>query len=141
MTFILPQRQHAIAISLNPRRRSKILDRLNHARYHYSLARPADPISWRSTLSLLEELGAHPSVHIIADASQLDGTDAPLKSASVAYGHQFGAVLCSVPASLHSTNQSRPVQSTFSGRKRGKGEESRGRRSQIEFKGLCGAML
>jgi hypothetical protein len=80
----------------NPKRRGKVLNRLNHSHdVDRFLARPVTPgCSSDSLTALLETMGAGPSCYVIADASDMDGQTLPLREAvSRAIFHGFGVVL------------------------------------------------
>ncbi len=104
MAFIIRER-HERYLSLlgNPKRRSKLLNRLNHAQdIDFSLARQMPPAcSGESLAGLLKRLGAGDTCHVIADSSEMDGHTLPLREAlwrASCLG--FGVVLSCLPGRL-----------------------------------------
>ena len=103
-SFIIPERRERyLSLLCNPKRRGKLLDRLNHAQdIDLSHARQMPPgCLGKSVVILLESMGASESCYVIADASEMDGQTLPLGEAlwrtSV---HGFGVVLSLVPGRL-----------------------------------------
>jgi hypothetical protein len=88
----------------NPKRRSEILERLNHnlpfnpalgAEVHGNQYYPA------GLEQLLKAMGAGPVCQVIADSMKIDGQELPLSVALSEIGsHGFGAVLSCVPGRL-----------------------------------------
>ncbi len=102
--FIIPERRERYLTFLgNPKRRGKVLNRLNHSQdIAFSLARPV-PHSFLTEFlaASLESLGAGPTCYVIADASDMDGQTLPLREAVwKTRVHDFGVVLSCVPGRL-----------------------------------------
>jgi hypothetical protein len=103
-SFIIPERRERYLCLLgNPKRRSKVLNRLNHSQdVDLSLARqlPSGCVA-ESVAVLLEKKGAGETCYVIADASDMDGQTLPLREALWrASIHGFGVVLSCVPGRL-----------------------------------------
>jgi hypothetical protein len=102
--FIIPERRKRYLTLLgNPKRRGKVLNRLNHSQdIDFSLARPEAPAcDTESLAALLESLGAGPTCYVIADASDMDGQTLPLREALCRTSvHGFGVVVSCVPGRL-----------------------------------------
>ena len=78
--FIIPERRERyLSLLGNPKRRGKVLNRLNHSQdIDFSVARPVPPGCDRESLAaLLEKMGAGPICYVIADASDMDGQTMP----------------------------------------------------------------
>ena len=110
-TFIVAERRERyVALLGNPKRRGKVLDRLNHSQdIDLSLARQVTPgCLGESLVILLENMGASESCHVIADASEMDGQTLPLGEALWrASVHGFG-VVCPVACASTSRNPRLP---------------------------------
>ncbi len=104
MAFIIRERRERYLSMLgNPKRRRKILDRLNHSQdIDFSLARQVPPACSGDSLAvLLKRLGAGDTCHVIADSSEMDGHTLPLREALWrATFHGFGVVLSCLPGRL-----------------------------------------
>jgi hypothetical protein len=103
--FIIPKKRSRYRQFLsNPKKRPKILDRLNHVLdLDYSYATRLDrSASLESLERQLREKGAGGICHVIADVSELDGRDIPLREALdyVYYGCFFGIIVSCVPGRL-----------------------------------------
>jgi hypothetical protein len=102
--FIIPERRERYPTLLgNPKRRGKVLDRLNHAQdIDWSLARKVSHgFITESLAALLESLGAGPTCYVIADASDMDGQTLLLREAVWRTRvHGFGVVLSCLPGRL-----------------------------------------
>ncbi len=103
-SFVIPvRRDRYLSMLGNPKRRRKILDRLNHAQdIDFSLARRVPPVCSGDSLSvLLKRLGAGDTCHVIADSSEMDGHTLPLREALWrARFHGFGVVVSCLPGRL-----------------------------------------
>jgi hypothetical protein len=103
-SFIIPERRERyLSILGNPKRRGKVLNRLNHAQdVNLSLAQQVPPGCIGESLAvLLEQIGACDKCHVIADASDVDGQTLPLREALWrASIHGFGVVLSCLPGRL-----------------------------------------
>ena len=103
-SFIIPERRERyLSLLGNPKRRGKLLNRLNHAQdIDLSLARPVPPGCVAESLAvLLEKMGAGETCYVIADASDMDGQSMDLREALWrASVHGFGVVLSCVPGRL-----------------------------------------
>jgi hypothetical protein len=101
--IIAKKRERYLELLGNPKRRAKVLDRLNHSlNIDRSLARLV-PSGWHPEYlaELLESMGAGPTCHVIADASDLDGQTLILREALWQAGvHSFGIVLSCLPGRL-----------------------------------------
>jgi hypothetical protein len=104
--FILPEkRERYTRLLSHPKRRGKILERLNHKLdidYRFATPVPPPQRQARTVERLLRQRGAGLTCHVIADASPLDGQDVPLAEALDALFGQpgFGAVLSCVSGRL-----------------------------------------
>jgi hypothetical protein len=101
--IIAERRERYMTLMGNPRRRSKVLNRLNHGQdIELSLARPVPPGCFSESLAdCLEGLGAGPTCYVIADASDMDGQTLALREAVwKARVHGFGVVLSCLPGRL-----------------------------------------
>ena len=103
-SFIIPERRERyLSLLGNPKRRGKLLNRLNHAQdVDLSFARPVPPGCIGESLAvLLEQMGAGETCYVIADASDMDGQSMDLREALWrASVHGFGAVLSCLPGRL-----------------------------------------
>ena len=103
-SFIIPERRERyLSLLGNPKRRGKVLNRLNHSQdVNLSLARQVrSGCDAESLAVLLEQMGAGETCYVIADASDMDGQTLPLKEALWrASVHGFGVVLSCVPGRL-----------------------------------------
>ena len=103
--IVKDRRERYLSLLANPKRRPKLLDRLNHQLdLDYAFATPI-PTRQRNVGDLehlLRQKGAGAMCHVIADASPLDGADLLLHDAlERLYGlHQFGVVFCCVAGRL-----------------------------------------
>ena len=103
--FIAPDKQARwMQFLSNPKRRSEILDRLNHnLPYNPALGTevPGNQDHPAGLERLLKAKGAGPVCHVIADGSKIDGQELPLSVALREIGtHEFGAVLSCLPGRL-----------------------------------------
>jgi hypothetical protein len=103
-SFVIRERwDRYLALLGNPKRRGKLLNRLNHAQdIDPSLARPV-PLGCvaESLAVLLEKLGAGETCYVIADASDMDGRTLPLREALWRVSvHGFGVVVSCLPGRL-----------------------------------------
>jgi hypothetical protein len=103
-SFIIPERKaRYLSLLSNPKRRGKVLNRLNHSQdVDLSLAQqmPSGCVA-ESLAVLLEKLGAGETCYVIADASDMDGQTMDLGEACWrASVHGFGVVLSCVPGHL-----------------------------------------
>jgi hypothetical protein len=103
-SFIIPERRERyLSLLGNPKRRGKLLNRLNHSHdVDLSLARQVPPgCTGESLAALLEQMGAGEICYVIADASDTDGQTMDLREALWrASAHGFGVVLSCVPGRL-----------------------------------------
>jgi hypothetical protein len=102
-SFIVPEkRRRYIELLSNPKRRFKLLARLNHSSdIDFSLADPTNDIAAASVATILRNEGAGSMCHVIADASDYDGSDRALSQAlEIAYLHPFGIILSCIPGKL-----------------------------------------
>jgi hypothetical protein len=101
--IIAARRERYLTLLGNPKRRGKVLNRLNHSQdIDHSLARPVPPACVTESLAVcLEGMGAGPTCYAIADASDMDGQILPLREAVWrARVHGFGVVLSCLPGRL-----------------------------------------
>ena len=103
-SFIIPERRERyLSLLGNPKRRGKVLNRLNHS-HDVDLSRAQqvpNGFITESLAALLESLGAGPTCYVIADASDMDGQTLPLREALWrASVHGFGVVLSCLPGCL-----------------------------------------
>jgi len=99
--FVLSERRERYRELLaNPKRRSKILERLSCGKdIDFSRAQPV-PVNC-DLARLLEELGAGPTCYVMADVSEMDGQEMPLREALwQAQIHSFGVVVSCLAGSL-----------------------------------------
>ena len=103
-SFIIRERmERYLSLLGNPKRRGKVLNRLNHSQdVDLSLARHVPPgCTGESLKMLLEQMGAGEACYVIADASEMDGQTLPLREALWrASVHGFGVLLSCVPGRL-----------------------------------------
>lgn len=103
-SFIIPQRRERyLSLLGNPKRRGKLLNRLNHAQdIDLSLAREVTPGCIGESLAVfLEQMGAGETCYVIADASDMDGQTMDLKEALWrASVHGCGVVVSCLPGRL-----------------------------------------
>jgi hypothetical protein len=103
-SFIIPERRERyLSLLGDPKRRGKLLNRLNHSQdVDLSLARPVPSGCAAESLAvLLEKMGAGEICYVIADASDMDGQTLPLRETCWrASAHGFGVVLSCVPGRL-----------------------------------------
>ena len=103
-SFIIPERRERyLSLLGNPKRRGKVLNRLNHSQdVDLSLARQMPPGCIGESLAvLLEQMGAGETCYVIADASDMDGQTLPLREALWrASVHGFGVVVSCLPGRL-----------------------------------------
>jgi hypothetical protein len=103
-SFIIPERRERyLSLLGNPKRRGKLLHRLNHAQdIDLSLARPVSPGCAGETLAVvLEQMGAGETCYVIADAIDMDGRSMDLREALWrASVHGFGVALSCLPGRL-----------------------------------------
>ncbi len=104
-TFVRSDKQQRyLAFLSDPRRRQKILGRLNHnADFEWSLAHRIPPHQRNSDEleKLLQKRGAGPLCHIISDGHDIDGQDMSLREAlAIVLMHDSGSVLSCIPGKL-----------------------------------------
>jgi hypothetical protein len=103
-SFIIPvRRDRYLNLLGNPRRRGKLLNRLNHSQdVDLSLARPVPPACIGESLAaVLEQMGAGETCYVIADACDMDGQTLPLREALWRASVQgFDVVLSCLPGRL-----------------------------------------
>ena len=103
-SFIIPERRERyLSLLCNPKRRGKVLNRLNHSHdVDLSRAQQVRPGCVAESLAvLLEKMGAGETCYLIADASDMDGQTMDLGEACWrASVHGFGVVLSCVPGRL-----------------------------------------
>ncbi len=123
-SFIIPERRERyLSLLGNPKRRGKVLDRLNHSQdIDFSLARPVPPgCVGESLAALLKQMGASETCHVIADASEMDGQTMELTEALWrASVHGFGVVLSCLPGRLCFYKPESPTTGYILERSRGK---------------------
>src|SRR5271155_5772570 len=103
MSFILKEKRgRYLELLSKPKRRSKILGRLNHTLdIDYSFATPLHAIAEFALPDLVISLGAGPTCHVIADACPFDGEEMAIGDAArVATLNQFGVLLSFIPGEL-----------------------------------------
>ena len=84
-SFIIPERRKRyLSLLGNPKRRGKVLNRLNHSQdVDLSRARQVPPRCAAECLAvLLEQMGAGDTCYVIADTSDMDGQTLPLRRRS-----------------------------------------------------------
>jgi hypothetical protein len=88
----------------HPKRRREILDLLNHSPDFdpaYAIRLPFGHYDAEKVVKLLKEKGAGESAHIIADVSEFDGRELPLREAiGYAIQHVLGIVVSCLPGRL-----------------------------------------
>jgi hypothetical protein len=102
-SFILTEkRKRYLELLPNRKRRGKALARLNHPLdIDFSLAVQVHDYDASSVVALLRSEGAGSTCHVIADASEHDGSELSLERAvEIAYVHQFGIILSCIPGKL-----------------------------------------
>jgi hypothetical protein len=103
MSFILREkRARYLQLLSKPKRRSKLLERLNHRLdIDYSFAIPFRANAAPSITALVAQLGAGPTCHVTADACRYDGEEMAHDDAVMfAFLHQFGILLSFIPGKL-----------------------------------------
>lgn len=102
--FIVRERcERWLTLLAHPKGRRKILDRLNHHHRRELDLRHAreGPSGYQGILTTLVELGAGSMAHVMADSSDFDGRDLPLREALEAFVmHPFAVVVSCVPGRL-----------------------------------------
>lgn len=100
MFVVREKRARYAQLLTNARRRTKILDRLNHA-FDYDRRFASTVPKHVDIDSFLRAKGAPDTCHVIADSHALDGKDVSLQVAlSELWGHGFGYVLICLPERL-----------------------------------------
>lgn len=100
--IVAERRERYLTLLSNPKRRAKILNRLNHhLDFNRSLATELGYGSPDSLAEFLEAKGAKATCYVIADNRKLDGQELPLAEACWhAFTDGFGIVLSCVPGQL-----------------------------------------
>lgn len=103
--FISPERRSRyLQLLTDPKRRQKILDRLNYnLDYIPSLVHELSQSQDRPEVieQLLRSKGAGPTCHIMSDGLATDGQEAPLLTAlKQIWGHSFGSIASCIPGRL-----------------------------------------
>ena len=102
-SFIVPRkRARYLELLSSPKRRRKILERLNHSLdLDWDFATPDDSATPEMLEASLKKKGARASCYIVAACTPLDGAILPLtKGVEVAFLHPFGIVLSCIPGKL-----------------------------------------